>query len=342
MKTVLLSGGAGYIGSVMVGELLKAGYKVKVLDRMFFGFVTVESYQNHPNFELIQDDIRYFDRNLLRGTDIVIDLAGISNDPSGDLNPKVTVGINHRGCLRVAKLAKEMGVKRYIYSSSCSVYGDADSDRLTECAAKHPVSLYAKTKTQAEEGILPLADNDFIVTVLRNATVYGLSPRMRFDLLVNTMTLRAWKNRKIFVMGGGKQWRPVVHVRDVVKAFMLVMETDKKKVNGEIFNVGSEEQNHQVIQIANMVRDVIPYVDVEIVPDDPDKRNYNVCFDKIREVLGYKVERTVHEGIVEIKQALEKGAIDPDDTRTVTLKHYQYLIKAERTLKEVAYKGRIF
>lgn len=342
MKTVLITGGAGYIGTVMVAELLKVGYKVKVLDRMFFGFEPIEKYRNHPNFELIKNDIRYFDSKLLDSVYAVFDLAGIANDPSCDIDPEATISINHLGCVRVAKLAKEMGVERYILASSCSVYGGAESDLLTEDAPKRPVSLYAKVKIQAEEDIYPLADEHFCVTFLRNATVYGLSPRMRFDLVVNMMTMAGWKNRKLYVLGGGRQWRPVVHVKDVAKAFILVLEADKTRVSGEVFNVGSNEQNYQVVQIANLVRDVIPYVEVESVPEDPDKRSYNVCFDKIRDILDYQVDRTVHEGIVEIKQALENGIIDPENIRTVTLKYYNFLLEAQRIVKEVAYKGKIF
>lgn len=342
MKTVLVIGGAGYIGSIIVGELLKTGYKVKVLDRLFFGTNTLEVYKDHNNFDLVRDDSRYFNEKLLSGVDSVIDLSGISNDPSCDINPKITKSINHLGCVRVAKLARKMGVERYIFASSCSVYGEGRSDKLTENSSTNPVSLYAKMKLKAEADILPLADDDFCVTVLRNATAYGLSPRMRFDLVINIMTLNAWKNRKIYVLGSGKQWRPVVHVKDIAKAFMLTLEADKAKVNGEIFNVGSNEQNHQVIQISNMVRDVIPYVKVEVIPEDPDKRSYNVCFDKIGNVLNYHVDRTVHEGIVEIKQALENGTIDPDDIRCVTLKYYKYLLEAEKLLKEVTYKGSVF
>lgn len=342
MKTIFMTGGAGYVGSVLVGELLKREYKVKVLDRMFFGIKTIEAYRSYPNFELIQDDIRYFDEKLLEGADTVIDLAGISNDPACDLDPKVTVSINHLGCVRVAKLAKKMGVKRYILASSCSIYGGGSSTKLTEDAPKNPVSLYAKTKLELEKDILSLGSGDFCVTILRNATVYGLSPRMRFDLVVNLMTMQAWKERKIHVLGGGKQWRPVVHIKDVAKAFLLALEAKKEKVNGEVFNVGSNEQNHQVIQIANMTRDVIPYVELEVVRADPDKRDYNVCFDKIYNVLGYRVERTVHEGIVEIKQALENGIVDAEDIRTVTLRYYAYLLEAERVLREVTYKGKVF
>ena len=342
MKTIIMTGGAGYVGSVLIGELLKKGYKVKVLDRMFFGLRTLEAYISHPNFQLIQDDIRYFDEKLLEGVDAVIDLAGISNDPACDLNPEVTVSINHLGCVRVAKLAKKMGAGQYVLASSCSIYGGGSSTKLTEDALKNPVSLYAKTKLKLEEDILSLGNKDFCVTILRNATVYGLSPRMRFDLVVNLMTMQAWKERKIHVLGGGKQWRPVVHIKDVAKAFLSILESERGRVNGEVFNVGSNQQNHQVIQIANMVRDVIPYVELEVVREDPDKRNYNVCFDKIFKVLGFRVERTVHEGIVEIKQALENGIVDAEDIRTVTLKYYAYLLEAEKVLKEVAYKGKVF
>jgi len=342
-KTVFITGGAGYIGSVMIGELLKQEYNVRVLDRMFFGFQTVEAYRNHPNFELIQGDIRYFDEKLLKDVDIVVDLAGISNDPSCDLvESRLTLSINHLGSVRVAKLAKKMGVKLYIFSSSCSIYGHGVRNKLNEDSPKHPVSLYAEAKVQAEEDILPLADDNFCVTCLRNATVYGVSSRMRFDLVVNMMTMRAWTNNKIYVLGGGKQWRPVIHVKDVVKAFMSVMEADKSKINGEVFNVGSNDQNYRIFQLANIVRDIVPHVEVETVPDDPDKRSYNVCFDKIRDVLGYQVERSVQEGIVEVKQGLENGLIDPEDLRTVTLKYYQYLLDAEKVIKKVSYKGQIF
>ncbi len=341
-KIVLVTGGAGYIGSVLVGQLLSRGHKVRVLDRLFFGAKSIDPYRTNPDFSLFQDDVRYFDEKIMEGVEVVMDLGGLANDPSCDLDPEATLSINHRGSVRVASLAKKMGVGRYIFSSSCSIYGHGESTQLHEESPKNPVSAYARAKLGAEQDILPLADDKFCVTFLRNATVYGYSARMRFDLVVNMMTMYAWKTRKIHVLGGGKQWRPVVHVKDVGNAFILAMESDKSKVNREAFNVGSSGQNYQVFQIASMVRDVIPYVDVEIVPDDPDKRTYNVSFDKIQQRLGYKVERTVHEGIVETKQAMESGAVDPEDPRTVTLKYYKYLLDAEKTLKQVLYQGRIF
>ncbi len=337
---ILITGGCGYIGSVMTGELLKEGHSVRVVDRMFFG-QTIKPYKENKNLEVIREDIRYFDQDLLRGVDAVIELAGISNDPSCDLNPEVSKDINHLGCFRVASLAKKMGVKRYIFASSCSVYGNGATDQLTEESPTQPVSLYAQTKLNAEEDILVLADRNFSVTILRSATIYGFSPRMRFDLMVNAMTMNAWKNRKIYVLGG-KQWRPLVHVKDMVDAFMLVIQAETRKINGQIFNVGSNLQNYQAIQVANIVRDVIPYVKLEIIPDDLDKRNYNVCFDKIHNQLGFTVKQTVREGIVEIRQCLENGVIDPEGVRTITRKYYQYLLEAEKIIKEVSYKGKIF
>jgi nucleoside-diphosphate-sugar epimerase len=342
MKKILVTGGAGYIGSVMTGELLKAGYAVTVLDRLFFGQHTVEQYKNNPNFKLIKDDIRYFDEKLLEGIDVVIDLAGISNDPACDLNPKITTDVNQDGCIRVAKLAHKMGVPQFIFSSSCSIYGNTASNRMTEDDPLNPVSLYAETKIRVEKEILPMAGKNFCVTVLRNGTVYGLSPRMRFDLVINVMTMNAWKSGRIYILGGGKQWRPIVHVKDVARAFMTVIEADKTKVNGQIFNVGSNEQNYQVVHMALIVKDVMPYLQIDVVPEDPDKRDYNVCFDKITNVLGYRAERSPHEGVVEVKQALENGLIDPDDIRTVTLKYYKYLVEAEKILKEVTYRGTVF
>jgi nucleoside-diphosphate-sugar epimerase len=338
---VLVTGGAGYIGSMLCEELLKVGHYVICLDRVFFGLDLIKDLLMHQNFTLVRDDIRTVDKSVFQSVDVVMDLAGISNDPACDLDPCITEEINHQGTVRVARLAKETGVKRYILSSSCSIYGTGVETQLTENSITKPVSLYAKSKLEAESSITGLTDDHFCVTILRNATVYGLSRRMRFDLIINIMTLHAYTKRKIYVLGGGQQWRPNVHLKDVCKAFIMTMETPQEKINGEVFNVGSNEQNFQVIQVANMIRDVVPYTEVEIISDDPDKRNYNVSFDKISRVLNYKVERSVMEGAVEVKQALERGQISGDDMRTSTLKYYRYLLDAERILKDVYLKGRL-
>lgn len=341
MKTVLVTGGAGYIGSVLVRHLLQLDYKIKVLDRCFFGIDSIKSLLNNPNFELIKDDIRFFDPKILKDVDAVIDLAGLSNDPSCDLDPELTMDINYRGCVRVARLSKEMGVKKYIFSSSCSVYGFGRTLGLTEESPTNPVSLYAQTKLMVEEEVLELADKDFCVTCLRNATVYGLSPKMRFDLVINVMTLYAFEKGKIYILGTGKQWRPVVHINDVCTAFETVLKADTSIVNGQIFNVGSNEQNYQILQLGMIVKNVLPNIELEVIPDDPDRRNYNVNFDKISKELGFKVTKKPVDGIKEIYSALMSGKI-MKDTRAFTLDYYKFLIKAEKVLKEVLLRGRLF
>ena len=341
MKTVLITGGGGYIGSVLTEMALEAGHRVRLLDRLFFGRSVLADLEKRENLEICKEDVRYVPAKTFEGVDVVMDLAGISNDPACDLDPRVTEEVNLVGPVRVARLAKEAGVPRYIFSSSCSIYGAGQSELLDENSPKAPVSLYAKTKIDAEEQITKLADGKFCVTYLRNATAYGLSHRMRFDLVINIMTLYAYRDRRIYVLGGGKQWRPVVHVKDISKAFLTVMDADREKVAGEAFNVGSSDQNYQVYQIAQMIRDVVPHTNLEFVPDDPDKRSYNVDFTKIAKVLGYRVDKTPYEGIVEIKQALERGKIE-DTIRTRTVSFYRYLLDAEVLLKEISYDGKVF
>jgi nucleoside-diphosphate-sugar epimerase len=343
MKTVLVLGGAGYIGSVIAETLLDQGHTVRVLDRLFFGRELMAPLEKREGLSIYKEDTRYADESVFEGVDVVMDLAGISNDPASDLAPRITEEINLGGAAHTARLAKKAGVGRYLYSSSCSIYGhnNGSGDRLNECSPKAPVSLYAKTKIGAEAELTKLNDEDFTVTFLRNATVYGLSYRMRFDLVINLMTLYAYKHRKLFVTGGGQQWRPLIHVRDVARAFLTVMDAPRETVSGQAFNVGSTDQNYQIYRIAQMVRDVVPHTELEIVPDDPDKRSYNVSFEKIERVLGFRAEKTPYEGIVEVKQALEQGRVD-DSIRTKTVHYYQYLLEAERLLQEVTYNGKVF
>lgn len=212
---------------------------------------------------------------------------------------------------------------------------------LDEQSPQAPVSLYARTKIESEADLMQMQGDSFAVTMLRNGTVYGTSPRMRFDLVINLMTLYAIRQRKIFVLGGGQQWRPLVHVFDVARACVAVMDAPIDSVAGEVFNVGETDQNFQTVRIAQMVSDVLPYTDVEVVPDDPDKRSYRVKFDKIHDVLGFEIARTPHEGIVEVKQGLERGLV-VDDIKARTVDYYRYLLEAEKTLRDVAYDGSIF
>jgi len=341
MKRVLVTGAGGYIGVPLCERLLREGYHVLALDRFFFGLDKVDKLRHVPDFELLPEDIRYVDPSILGDVDAIVDLAGLSNDATAEIDPRLTMDINYAGAVRLAQVAKELGVKRYVYSSSASVYGTGNKLGLTETDALCPITEYARSKVQVESHILPLAERDFQVVILRNATVYGLAPRMRFDLVINIMTMRAWKERVIYIMGGGEQWRPLVHVQDVVAAFLLALEAPAEQVNGEIFNVGSDDQNYQIHQLAQFVVDVVPNVTIHRIPDDPDRRSYNVSFSKIRHVLNFEPSRRVHEGIVEIKQALERGTINPNDPTCFTLQWYKSILEWSTRIQQLTYKGAV-
>jgi nucleoside-diphosphate-sugar epimerase len=321
---------------------LSKGYKVKALDRHFFGYKFKDI--KNENLEVVQEDIRWIGEDFLRGVDVLINLAGLSNDPSVDLDPAASEDINHIGAVELAKRAKNAGVKKYIFSSSCSVYGHGDDQELTEESKLKPVSLYAILKAKTEEEILSLADENFCVTSLRNATLYGLSEhRMRFDLVVNLMTFNAWKDGKIFVLGGGEQWRPLMYLKDAINAFERVVEENNiSKINKQVFNVGSNNQNYKIIQVANLVRNILPNTKIESIPSDTDKRDYNISFNKIKQVLNFEPRFTVEDGIKEIIEALDRKIIDGNDIRTNTVKFYKHLIDTDKILSDIKLRGRIF
>jgi nucleoside-diphosphate-sugar epimerase len=327
---------------VMVEHLLQMGHRVIGVDRYYFGKnVFGPAILNNWRFTLLNKDVRELVPDNMRGMDAVIDLAGLSNDPTCDLNPDLTYSINLKGGINVAECAKKAKVPRYLYSSSCSVYGLGAGQQLTEEAETKPQSHYAKGKIYVEKRLGELSDDHFGVTILRNATVYGFSKRMRFDLVVNLMTLQAWRERRIFVHGDGKQWRPLVHVRDLVQAFKLAIDAARDKVAGQTFNVGSNEQNYQVYQIANIIKEVLPTVEIVRVPGDPDKRSYNVNFDKVKTVIGFQAKCGVRDGAKEIIEALNNSVVDPDDPRTRTTEHYKFLLRVQDIMAEFGNDGRI-
>jgi len=336
---VLVTGGAGYIGSVMISMLLDRGYKVKCLDRFFFGMESLRDVMSDTNLEIIKDDVRWFNPSILRDVDAVIDLASLSNDPSGELDPSKTFDINYLGRVRVAKLAKEYGVERYVLASTCSVYGFQEGI-MNEESPTNPLTTYAKSNVLAEKDILPLADNNFTVTALRQATVYGLSPRMRFDLAVNGMVLGLFKQGYIPVMRDGTQWRPFVHVRDTSKAFITVIESPKEKVNGQIFNVGSNAQNIQILPLANLICESLGFSPQIKWYGSPDKRSYRVDFTKIERTLGFKPDFSISDGAKEVYEALKDGKVS-DSIKTKTVEWYKFLLNAYKLVKEVAVKDTI-
>ncbi|MDE2321388.1 MAG: SDR family oxidoreductase [candidate division NC10 bacterium] len=335
MKRVLVTGAGGYIGSVLTPALLNQGYTVVAVDRFFFGRQTLAP---HDHLEILQDDIRWLDESALHGIDAIIDLAALSNDPAGELDPEKTWEINHRGRVRIARLAKTMGVQRYVLPSSCSIYGFQEG-LLDEASPPNPLTTYAKANLQAEQDVLPLADKRFCVTVLRQATVYGLSPRMRFDLAVNGMVRGLFKNGKIPILRDGQQWRPFVHVKDTTRAMLQMLEAPTDVINGQIFNVGSDEQNCRVMPLAQVVAEAMG------VPFEyewyglPDHRSYQVSFRKIRELLGFKAEYTPHDGAQEVYDALRTGVVNPDDPKTSTVQWYKQLMEMRHLLNEVEIRG---
>ncbi len=299
---VLVTGGAGYIGSVFVRELISNGYQVSVIDRFLFGKETLEPLITNGDLEVIECDLRDADKTKINldGIQAVFHLAGLSNDPSCDLNPRFTFDSNVGGTRYIADLAKKAGVSKFVLFSSCSVYGTGKGTTLTELSMLNPVSAYAESKVQAEDYVKSISDKSFKPTILRLATVFGYSPRMRFDLAVNLMTLHALRKKRIAILGGGKQWRPFVHVRDVALLCTQLLQEPAEKIGGETFNVGSNDLNYQMSDLAALIADLVGDVELDFVPDDEDKRNYHVCFDKAKDVLQFKPKYKIKEGVAEI------------------------------------------
>ena len=340
MANIAVTGAGGYIGSILAKQLLDAGHEVLAIDRFFFGEDVLNSVKGNQSLKMLKKDIRDLAPEDLTGLDAVCDLASLSNDPAGEMNPSLTYEINRDGRIHVAKTTKAAGVPRYILSSSCSVYGKGkDDQQLIETSSTGPISVYAKSTFDAENEILPLSDGNFTSTALRNATVFGLSPRMRFDLVINLMTLTAFQKRRIIIMGGGDQWRPIIHVSDVARAFVTVAQADSKKVKGEVFNIGLN--SYQIKNLAYLVREILPFeVEIEIAPDDPDKRDYNVNFDKAKTVLNFTALTSVDQGAAEIYHALKTGAVEPGP-KTVTVQWYRQILEAKALLDSVTLDGRI-
>lgn len=345
MSSIVVTGGAGYIGSSLVPMLLEQGHHVTVVDRFYFGdeplAAAVATYKDR--LSLVRADVRRVDPRVFEGAYGVVDLAGISNDPACELDPELTRTVNLEGARRTHRLAHAAGAERIVFASSCSVYGHAEGLQLHEASPLHPVSLYAKCKADAEMTLLDLGRTTQVaVTALRFATVFGLSRRMRFDLAVNVMTKNAYTKQRITVDGGGKQWRPFVHVKDVAETICRTLAAPREKIASVVMNVGHGANNVRILNLAYRVRDAVPGTQLDIGTGDPDLRDYNVSFEKIETVLGWQPARTIDDGIAEVLAALKEGNLDPDDRRSYTLAQYRFLVEVEKTFRAMQIEGHVF
>jgi len=310
---VLLTGHRGYIGTVLVPLLTQRGHEVTGLDsglfeRCAFG----EETEIIP---WIRKDIRDATEDDLRGYDAVLHLAGLSNDPLGDLNPELTYEINYKASVRLAKLAKQAGVRKFLFSSSCSNYGAAGETPVAEDSPFNPVTPYGKSKVQAEQKIRPLADAEFCPVLLRSATAYGVSPRLRFDLVLNNLVAWAVATGRIYIKSDGMPWRPVVHIEDISRAVLACLEADEDLVRGEAFNVGRTAENYRVRELAELVGEIVPNCRIEYAADaSPDTRCYRVNADKIARVLpAFRPQWTARKGAEQLYRAMKTYGVTVDD-----------------------------
>jgi nucleoside-diphosphate-sugar epimerase len=325
---VLLTGHDGYIGTVMGGQLADAGHHVTGLDTFLF-----EGCSFGPasaSFPAIRKDLRDLTVSDLHGLDAVVHLAALSNDPLGSLNPDSTYSINHRAAVHLAKLAKAAGVQRFVFASSCSLYGLAGDDMLDENAAFNPITPYGESKVLVERDVAALADDTFSPTYMRNATAYGASPRLRLDVVVNNLVASAFAKGEIFIQSDGTPWRPLVHIEDIGRAFVAVLAAPRELVHNQAFNVGRTSENYRVSDIVEMVREAVPSARVRYAEGaGPDPRCYRVDCSKIAQVLPeFRPEWTVRRGVEELASAYGRYGMSAhtfDGHRFVRMRHIRKL-----------------
>jgi len=330
---VLVTGNKGYIGAVMVPQLIAQGYNVIGLDSDLYEECTFGGWEQ--NIPSIRKDLRDVEASDLTGVDAIIHLAALSNDPLSDLNPQLTYDINHHASVRLAELAKSVGIQRFIFSSSCSNYGAAGDNLVNETSPLNPITPYGISKMRVEWEVSKLADSNFSPIFMRSATAYGVSPRLRFDIVLNNLVAWAFTSKKVFIKSDGTPWRPIVHIEDITRAFIAVLKAPKEKIHNQAFNVGQTEENYRIKEIAQIVKETVPGCEIEYAKDaGPDLRCYRADFSKIASTLpDFKPVWNARKGAHQLYEAYNKVGLKLEDFEGPKYKridHIKQLIKSGR------------
>lgn len=330
---VLVTGTEGYLGSLLPPLLIERGHEVIGVDT---GFYKIGWLYNGTNItaKTLTKDIRHIELEDLEGVEAIVHMAELSNDPTGQLAPNITYDINHKGSLRLAKLAKQAGVRRFVYMSSCSVYGVATDGDVTEESPVNPQTAYAECKTLVERDVQPLADDNFSPTFMRNATAFGASPRMRFDIVLNNLAGLAWTTKQIKMTSDGTPWRPLVHGLDICKAIACALEAPRDIVHNQIFNVGDTSNNYRVKEIAEIVANTFPGCELSFGDQGADNRSYRVSFEKINTLLpGFKCDWNAERGAKQLYDIFSRIDMTPEvfnGQGFTRLKQLEYLIRTQQ------------
>ncbi|MBD1913407.1 MULTISPECIES: SDR family oxidoreductase [unclassified Leptolyngbya] len=334
---VLVTGTEGYLGCLFAPLLLKHGHEVLAVDTGFYKSGWLYN-GTEMTAQTLTKDLRHISLEDLRGVDAIVHMAELSNDPTGQLSPNITYDINHKGSVRLAELAKQAGIKRFVYMSSCSVYGVAATEVVDETSPVNPQTAYAECKALVERDVSKMASDDFSPTFMRNATAFGASPRMRFDIVLNNLSGLAWTTKQIKMVSDGTPWRPLVHALDIAKALLCVLEAPRDIVHNQVFNVGDSANNYQVKQIAEIVASVFPGCQLSFGDQGSDNRSYKVSFEKINtQVPGFKCDWDALRGAQQLLQVFTQIDMTKEvfEYRAFTrLKQLEYLLHTQQIDKD--------
>jgi len=330
---ILVTGTDGYLGSLLTPILMRQGHEIRAIDTGFYRSGCLYNGLAIPS-SMLRKDIRHITAGDLESIDAVVHMGELSNDPTGALVPNITYEINHRGSVRLAELARQAGVERFVYMSSCSVYGSASGDYVTEGSAVNPQTAYAICKTMVERDVRSMANDHFSPTFLRNATAYGASPRMRFDIVLNNLAGLAWTTKEIKMVSDGTPWRPLVHALDIAHAISCVLKAPREAVHDETFNVGDTSQNYSIKEIAEIVAEVFPDCELVFGNQGADQRSYRVSFDKIEAKLPhFRCEWNARRGAEQLRDVFQRIDMAPEvfHARSFTrVKQLEYLIRTRQ------------